>query len=101
MIPLLTARREEIAALCQRFHVKRLDVFGSAARGVDFTDSSDFDFLVEFEPDHDTSFHDYMDLREALEALLGRKVDLTTEGKVRNPFIRASIERHRVPLHGA
>jgi predicted nucleotidyltransferase len=101
MISELTDHRSEIAALCQRFHVRRLDVFGSAARGADFTPASDIDFLVEFEPDHPRSFGEYLELRDKLEILFERKVDLTMAGAVRNPFIRAAIDRSRVPLHGA
>jgi predicted nucleotidyltransferase len=102
MIPSLAAARPEIAALCRRFHVRRLDVFGSAARGTDFTDESDIDFLVEYEPEHaPPRFADYLALEESLSTLLGRKVDLVMAGAVSNPYVRASIERHRQPLHGA
>ena len=46
----ITNRYDEIAALCQRYGVQRLDLFGSAARGTDFDPgTSDVDFLVEFE----------------------------------------------------
>ncbi len=45
-------KREELAALCRRYDVVRLEVFGSAARGTDFDPAtSDADFLVEFDPD--------------------------------------------------
>ena len=47
-------KREELAELCRRYGVARLEVFGSAARGVDFDpEASDADFLVEFDPDSD------------------------------------------------
>ena len=43
-------RKDEIAGICQRYRVSRLEVFGSAARGADFNpETSDVDFLVEFE----------------------------------------------------
>ena len=51
MLPLIHARREEVAELCRRFHVRRLEVFGSAARGDFDPERSDVDFLVEFDPD--------------------------------------------------
>jgi uncharacterized protein len=102
MVPLLSTRRAEIDELCRRFHVRRLDVFGSAAREHDFTDSSDIDLLVEYEPDHGAPrFSNYLALKEGLEALLGRKVDLVMDGVVRNPYVRANIERWRQPIHGA
>ena len=100
MIPLLQSRSADIAALCRRFYVRRLDVFGSAAREHDFTEGSDIDLLVEYEPDHVPPFGDYLALKEGLESVLGRKVDLVMEGAVRNPYVRASIERSRQPVLG-
>jgi predicted nucleotidyltransferase len=79
MLPLIAEHRAEIAALCRHFGVRRLAVFGSAARGADFDPArSDLDFLVEFddgEPDA-LSLKTFFDLKEALEALFGRSVDL-------------------------
>ena len=101
MSPIVATKRQEIAELCRRFHVRRLDVFGSAARGTDFTDTSDIDFLVEYEPEHaPPAFADFLALQDSLSALLGREVDLVMEGAVRNPYVRASIDRARVNLHG-
>ncbi len=48
MVSLIDKHREALIDLCQKYHVERLDVFGSAARG-DFEKSSDIDFLVEFD----------------------------------------------------
>jgi predicted nucleotidyltransferase len=77
-------------------------VFGSAARESDFSDESDIDLLVEYEPEHHPpSFADYLTFRDALEKLLGRKVDLVMTGAVNNPYVRAGIERSRQNLHGA
>jgi predicted nucleotidyltransferase len=99
MNDILEARRAEISSLCRQFHVSRLDRFGSAARGSDFSDQSDFDFLVAYEPPHSPpALDDFFALRDALAALLGRRVDLTMESAVRNPFLRAAIERSRQPL---
>jgi len=102
MIPALSAHRDDIVALCDRFHVRRLDVFGSAARERDFTDASDIDFLVEFEPSYGTpALGEFLGLRDALASLVGRDVDLTMTNAVRNPYLRTAIERSRVTLHGA
>jgi hypothetical protein len=49
MIADITHHREELRDLCRRFHVRRLDVFGSAARGDFDSARSDIDFLVEFD----------------------------------------------------
>jgi predicted nucleotidyltransferase len=70
--------REELRALCRRFHVRWLDLFGSAARGDFDPEHSDIDFLVEFDRAHPEalSLNTYFGLKESLEALLGRPVDL-------------------------
>ncbi len=104
MLPLITAKKAEIATLCRQHHVRRLDVFGSAARGADFDPAkSDIDFLVEFDPsnaDHMT-LHSFLGLKDSLEALFGRPVDLVEPNAVRNPYIKASIEHSREPVFGA
>jgi len=98
----LTEHRDEIAALCRRFRVRRLEVFGSAARGIDFDPArSDIDLICEFEPDARSDLIDYFDLKAALEALLGREVDLTEKGALRNPFLLREIEGQRKLVYGA
>ena len=96
MINEIELHREELHALCRRFHVRRLDLFGSAARGDFDPELSDIDFIVEFE--RDTPLHPfdaYFGLKEELEALFGRKVDLVELNAVRNPYLKASIEQSR------
>jgi len=100
MIEILEARRAEISALCRRLNVLRLDLFGSAARGTDFTDASDLDFLVVYGDGHRPSLSEFFALQEALSALLGRHVDLTMESALRNPYLRAAIEDFRQLVHG-
>jgi len=73
----IAERREAMAALCRRFGVTRLEVFGSAARGVDFDPArSDADFLVTFAREARDDLAAFDAFRAALAALLGRKVDL-------------------------
>jgi predicted nucleotidyltransferase len=102
MQAIIETRRAELAELCRRFHVRRLAVFGSATRD-DFDPSrSDVDLLVEFDPDTPLSpFDAYFGFKEAAETLLGLPVDLVMETAVRNPYLRASIERTREPLYAA
>lgn len=70
-------RRADLAALCRRYGVARLEVFGSAARGVGFEPGrSDADFRVTFLPTSRDDLAAFADLREDLQALLGRPVDL-------------------------
>jgi predicted nucleotidyltransferase len=89
--------------LCRRFHVRRLDLFGSAARGDFDPERSDIDFLVEFDREHAEAlaFETYFGLKAALEALLGRPVDLVEPSAVRNPYLKASIEGSREPVFEA
>jgi len=103
MIADISAHREELQALCRRFHVRRLDVFGSAARGEDFEPArSDLDFLVEFQPLQPGGYVDaFFGLKEGLEELFGRPVDLISAAAIRNPYFRASVERTRAPLYAA
>jgi hypothetical protein len=101
LLPLIESHRAEIADLCRRFHVSRLDVFGSAARVVDFDPArSDIDILISYAPDSPPSAWDHFALRDALSDLLGRKVDLVMANSVENPFVRAGIERSRQVVYG-
>ncbi len=99
----IAARREALSALCRRFGVARLEIFGSAAAGDDFDPArSDADFLVEFRPDSNLSpLGQFFGLAKAMESLLGRPVDLVERGAVRNPFVLASIERARELVYAA
>jgi len=75
MHPSIAAKGDELAAVCRRFGVARLDIFGSAARGLDFDPGrSDADFVVAFRPG--AGRDNFLDLKEALQAILRRKVDL-------------------------
>lgn len=104
MHPLIRQNQDAIGRLCREYGVRRLEVFGSAARGVDFDPArSDVDFLVEVDPRRRTPFTmaDYMDFREALSALLGRPVDLVLAGGLRNPYRQAHIDASREVVHGS
>ena len=90
-------KRNELAQLCRRHGVARLEVFGSAARGADFDPStSDADFLVQFDPrSGPPTLDQYFDLRDALRHALGRPVDLVEPEAIRNPYLRAAIDKSR------
>ena len=91
-----------IASICQRFHIQRLEVFGSAARASDFNpDCSDADFLIEFAQDARPGLQDFFGAKQALEAQLGRGVDLVETGSIRNPFVLASINAHKEIVYAA
>jgi len=103
MHALIAARKEDLIALCRRFDVARLEIFGSAARAVDFNpEASDVDFIVEF---HHNSplppLEQFFGLAEALKQLLGRPVDLLESGAVRNPFVLEGINSSRELVYAA
>jgi len=99
--PLISSHRAEIEALCCRHHVRRLELFGSTATGEERPDS-DVDFLVVFEPLPFGTYSDtYFGLKEALEALLARQVDLVVDSTIKNPYFRKSVERSKVLLYAA
>lgn len=79
--------------IMERYHVKRIGVFGSFARGEE-KEGSDVDVLVEFEEKYE-SFDNYMDLKYFLEDLFGRKVDLVTVDALR-PQLKDDILREVV-----
>ena len=103
MLQLIEMRRRDIAELCRRFHVDRLEVFGSAARGSDFDPArSDVDLLVTYRSSTSRpSLGEYFEFREQLEALFGHPVDLVMADAVRNPYVRADIERSRELVYEA
>jgi predicted nucleotidyltransferase len=87
----------EIANVCVIYGVKKLEVFGSAARAIDFDPTiSDADFVVKFGEDQNfTPLEEYFGLRDALANLLGRPVDLVEYDAVKNPFVRRQIDASR------
>lgn len=102
MHPLITDNREAIAALCKRFHVLRLDVFGSAATGGFDPARSDVDLLVEFDDAMPIRrFKAYFELKAELESLFGREVDLVEPAGIRNVYYRRGIEATRERLYAA
>jgi predicted nucleotidyltransferase len=103
MIDLVSSNLPRIKELCRQNRVRQLFLVGSATSEGGFDPArSDIDFLVEFEPHERKGFDDvYFVLREELETLLGRKVDLIERGCVRNPYVLASLENTKVPLYAA
>lgn len=81
---------DRIAEVCQRHDVAELALFGSALTG-EFTEASDYDFIVRFKPSAPRSNHRYIDLHNDLRDLLGREIDLVNPDRISNPFRRSSI----------
>jgi hypothetical protein len=74
----------EIAAFCQRHHIRKLALFGSVLRD-DFALESDVDVLVEFEPGHAPGW-EFVSMQDEISGILGRPVDLNTPGFLSRHF---------------
>jgi predicted nucleotidyltransferase len=100
--PVIEARRAEIAAICARFGVRRLELFGSAATGAFDPARSDVDFLVALDAGRRIDpLEQYFGLKEALETLFGRSVDLVEEGASSNRYFLESLNKSRRLLYAA
>jgi predicted nucleotidyltransferase len=81
--------------LCKRHNVKELYIFGSILTPR-FSDSSDIDFLVQFENIDILEYADnYFEFKEKLEKLLGREIDLLENQAIRNPIFRKILDRDK------
>ena len=99
---LIELNLQQIFALCRKYKVKTLSVFGSILTDR-FNDNSDVDLLVDFEPiDHEKFDYvsNYFGLRDALEVLFNRKVDLIEEKGLRNKYFIANINRTKQLIYG-
>jgi len=100
--PMLTEKALELQEICRRWHVLRLSLFGSAARGSFDPATSDLDFLVQFSKLSPAQHADcYFSLQEDLERLFGRPVDLVEPEPIRNPYFRQAVEQSRVLIYAA
>ena len=89
-----------VSELCKLHNVKNLYLFGSIL-SENFSPDSDIDFLVNFKNiDLFQYFDNYMELKEKLEKLLNRQIDLLEEQTVRNPVLRRSIDRSKKLVYG-
>ncbi len=84
----------EIEEFCHRWRIRRMSLFGSVLRP-DFSPSSDIDVLVALREDAGLSLWDWVTMKDELETLLSRKVDLVEESGLRNPFRRHAIMNTR------
>ena len=96
MPDVIDQHRNEVAALCRGAGARLLHAFGSALR-TDFDPAtSDLDFMVEFDNVPPAQYADaYFALKEGLEALFGRPVDLVTENNLSNPCFRDRVTAER------
>jgi len=93
---LIDQHKEQVVALCRDAGARRLDAFGSVLRA-DFDPAvSDLDLLVEFDDIPPAAYaHAYFELKDGLERIFGRPVDLVTDSGLANPYFRARVASER------
>lgn len=97
---LIELNMDKIIALCKKYKVAKLWVFGSILTPR-FNDRSDVDFSVIFHYDEiQDLFITFFDFIEELQLLLGRKVDLVDETAVKNPYFRNELDKTKRLIYG-
>lgn len=91
--------KPEIERVCRSLPVKRLGLFGSVL-SQNFSQDSDVDVLVIFDSGEDIDLFDkYFELKEQLEGIFKREVDLVVDKKFKNPILKESIDRTRIVIY--
>jgi hypothetical protein len=101
MAAILDPHIAELRELCRRFGVARLELFGSATSDAFDPQRSDLDFLVEFDANPADLFKRYFGLKESLEALYSREVDLVMTGAMANPYFIEAVNKTRQLVYAA
>ncbi len=91
---------ESLPGFCARWKIREFSVFGSVLRE-DFGPSSDVDVLVDFDDGVVWGIDEWIEMRDELERLFARRVDLVSQNSLRNPFRREAILKSRKVLHAA
>ena len=91
---------DQIYELCANHKVKSLYSFGSVNKS-SFTKESDIDLIVDFDTSDPLEYTDsYFDLKFELERVLSRSIDLLENKAIKNPFLRASIDKSKILIYG-
>ena len=92
--------KDNITALCQKYKVAKLFVFGSVLSDR-FKNNSDIDFIVDFQNIDLYDYADnYFDLKYSLEKLFKREVDLLEDKAITNPYLRQTINSSKQIVYG-
>jgi len=95
-------KQAALVALCRRYFVVRLELFGSATSDSFDPAKSDLDFLVSFAPCTPVEHYDrYFGFVESLESMFGRAVDLVETSAIRNPYFIQQVSASRKLLYAA
>ncbi|MGI9034610.1 MAG: nucleotidyltransferase family protein [Pyrinomonadaceae bacterium] len=96
MIPEILQKSEnQISEICGRYKIRELSLFGSQARG-DFSSKSDFDFLVEFEPEAEIGFIELGLIQEELETIVEKPVDLVSKKGLKKLIREQVLEQSEI-----
>lgn len=97
---LIESNIDNVRTLCKLHKVQRLFVFGSVLSNR-FQKDSDIDLIVDFQGVDLYDYADnYFDLKESLENLFQREVDLLEDKAIKNPYLRQSIDSSKVLVYG-
>jgi len=101
--PLITEHLGEVRALCEKYHVRKLTIFGSAVKGTFDPEKSDLDFVVDFDEDPQKIHYGWggrhMALVEDLEQLFGRSVDIADRSAIENPYFLQVLALTERPVY--
>jgi predicted nucleotidyltransferase len=99
--PTLTGRLPEITTLFKKHRVRKAYAFGSVCTK-DFNESSDIDLLIDFEDNLDPIHQgeSWWALRDELEQIFNREIDLITEKSLRNPYFIEELQEKRQLIYG-
>jgi predicted nucleotidyltransferase len=91
---------EQIKEICKKYKVKNFFVFGSVLTD-SFSPNSDIDFIVDFEEKDPIKYTDlYFKLKDKLEKILNRQIDLIEDRAIKNSFFRNEINQSKVLIYG-
>lgn len=90
--------KEVALPACNKFRVKRLDLFGSFARGAE-SEQSDIDLLVEFEDPHLQAAKRFFGLLHYFEDSLEYDIDLLTISSLKNPYFQQRVLKEKVNIY--
>ncbi len=102
MNKIIKNNKAELKALCKKYQVQALEVFGSVTHADFDAANSDIDFMVEFTPKGIENYADnYFGLLDGLQQLLNHSIDLVVRSSITNPYFLESIEKDAATLYAA
>ncbi len=101
MQPIIENNKASIIELCKKHGVRELFVFGSAVRN-DYSSNSDIDFLVSYYESIDAlaAFDSFLEMKNSLQEMLQREVDLIDSASIDNKYLRHFINQEKRIIYG-